>query len=104
MQLVSKTELPRIKHRTATLVFFFLSGFGYSTWASRIPAIQQKLHLNEAQLGIALLAAPLGVLVTVPFTSNLLNRYSSKSIMIFGAVFYNITLGVLGLSTNLWQL
>lgn len=104
MQLVSKKELPRIKHRTATIVYFFLSGFGYSTWASRIPGIQQQLHINEAQLGTALLASPIGVLVTVPFTSNLLNRYSSKSIMIFGAVFYNLMLALLAFTTQLWQL
>jgi MFS family permease len=104
MELVSKTQLPRIKHRTATLVYFFLSGFGYSTWASRIPAIQQQLHINEAQLGTALLAAPLGVLVTVPFTSNMLNRYSSKSIMIFGAVFYNLMLALLAFTVKPWQL
>ena len=104
MQLISKTQLPRIKHRTATLVYFFLSGFGYSTWASRIPGIQQQLHINEAQLGAALLAAPIGVLVTVPFTSNLLNRYSSKSIMIIGALFYNIMLALLAFTTQLWQL
>ena len=104
MELVSKTQLPRIKHRTATLVYFFLSGFGYSTWASRIPAIQQQLHINEAQLGTALLAAPFGVLVTVPFTSNLLNKYSSKSIMIFGAVFYNLMLACLAFTTHFWEL
>ncbi len=104
MQLVSKTQLPRIKHRTATLVYFFLSGFGYSTWASRIPAIQQQLHINEAQLGTALLAAPVGVLVTLPFTSNLLNKYSSKSIMIFGAVFYNVMLALLAFIAQPWQL
>lgn len=104
MELVSKTPLPRIKHRTATLVYFFLSGFGYSTWASRIPAIQLQLHINEAQLGTALLAAPLGVLVTVPFTSNLLNKYSSKSVMIFGAVFYNLMLALLAFTRKPWEL
>jgi MFS family permease len=104
MELVSKTQLPRIKHRTATLVYFFMSGFGYSTWASRIPAIQQQLHINDAQLGTALLAAPIGVLVTVPFTSNLLNKYSSKSIMIFGAVFYNIMLALLAFAKQPWEL
>jgi MFS family permease len=104
MELVSKKELPRIKHRTAVIVYFFLSGFGYSTWASRIPGIQQQLHINEAELGTALLAAPIGVLVTVPFTSNLLNKYSSKSIMIFGAIFYNVMLALLAFTTQLWQL
>lgn len=104
MQLVSKATLPRVKHRIATLVYFFMSGFGYATWASRIPTIQAQLHLNEAQLGTALFAAPVGILVTVPFTSSLLNRYSSKSIMIFGAIFYNAVLGILGYITQPWQL
>ena len=104
MQLVSKATLPRVKHRAATLVYFFMSGFGYSTWASRIPTIQAQLHLNEAQLGTALFAAPVGILVTVPFTSSLLNRYSSKSVMIFGAIFYNAVLGILGFISQPWQL
>src|SRR4051794_10737371 len=104
MQLVSKRQLPRIKHRTAALVYFFLSGFGYATWASRIPTIQQHLHLNEAELGTALLAAPVGIVFTVPFTSNLLTRYSSKSIMILGGIAYSIVLAALSVVTNLWQL
>jgi len=104
MELVSKTQLPRIKHRTAALVYFFISGFGYSTWACRIPAIQHQLTINEAQLGTALLAAPIGILATVPFTSNLLNKYSSKSIIIVGAVLYAIVLSLLSFVTQLWQL
>lgn len=104
MELVSKTQLPRIKHRTAALVYFFISGFGYSTWACRIPAIQHQLNLNEAQLGTALLAAPLGIITTVPFTSNLLNKYSSKSIIIVGAVLYAFILALLSFATALWQL
>src|SRR6188768_662116 len=104
MELVSKTQLPSIKHRTAALVFFFISGFGYSTWACRIPAIQHQLNINEAQLGTALLAAPIGILVMVPFTSNLLNKYSSKSIIIIGAVLYAIVLSLLSFVTQLWQL
>ena len=91
-------------YRIATTIFFFISGFGYSTWASRIPAFQQMLHLNEKQLGYLLLAAPIGVLVTVPFTGKLLSAYSSKSITLFGAVFYNIVLGLLAFTTQIWQL
>ncbi len=91
-------------YRIATTLFFFISGFGYSTWASRIPAFQQQLHLSDAKLGTLLLASPIGVLVTVPFTGKLLNMYSSKSITLFGAVFYNIVLGLLAFTTKVWQL
>ncbi len=103
MNLTSTYTSPR-SFRIATTIFFFISGFGYSTWASRIPAFQQMLHLNEKQLGYLLLAAPIGVLVTLPFTGKLLSVYSSKSITLFGAVFYNIVLGLLAFATQIWQL
>lgn len=103
MNLTSTYTSPR-SYRIATTIFFFISGFGYSTWASRIPAFQQMLHLNEKQLGYLLLAAPIGVLVTVPFTGKLLSVYSSKSITLFGAIFYNIVLCMLAFATQIWQL
>ncbi len=103
MNLLTSTRSPRT-YRIATTLFFFISGFGYSTWASRIPAIQQQLHLSDADLGKLLLASPIGVLVTVPVTGKLLSKYSSKSITLFGAIFYNIVLGLLAFTTQIWQL
>jgi MFS family permease len=89
--------------RIANAVFFFISGFGYTTWASRIPSIQRQLHLNEAQLGLALFALPVGLMATMPVTGWLLSRFSSSRIMLFGAVFFNITLGLLGYAGHFWQ-
>ena len=103
MNLQGKPYSPRT-YRIATTIFFFISGFGYATWASRIPAFQQQLRLSDRDLGMLLLAAPIGVLVTVPFTGKLLSRYSSKSITLFGAVFYNLVLGLLAFTTQMWQL
>jgi hypothetical protein len=37
-------------YRIANTVFFFVSGFGYSSWASRIPDIKTQLDLTEAQV------------------------------------------------------
>lgn len=89
--------------RIATAAFFFVSGFGYTTWASRIPAIQHQLNLNEAQLGAALFALPVGLLVTMPITGRLLSRYSSSRIMVFGALFFNLMLGLLGYAAHYWE-
>jgi len=89
--------------RIAAAIFFFISGFGYTTWASRIPSIQRDLHLNEAQLGIALFALPVGLLATMPLTGKLLSRFSSSAIMLFGAVFFNLCLALLGYATQFWQ-
>lgn len=89
--------------RIATAVFFFISGFGYTTWASRIPSIQHQLNLNEAQLGAALFALPVGLMATMPVTGRLLGRYSSSRIMLFGALFFNLMLGLLGYAVHYWE-
>jgi MFS family permease len=89
--------------RIANAVFFFVSGFGYTTWASRIPSIQQSLHLNEAQLGAALFALPIGLMATMPVTGRLLSTFSSSRIMLVGAVAFNLMLGLLGFTTLYWQ-
>ena len=98
--LLAKT--PR-QIRIANAAFFFISGFGYTTWASRIPSIQQSLHLNEAQLGAALFAMPIGLMATMPITSRLLANFSSSRIMIIGAVAFNLALGLLGFTSLYWQ-
>lgn len=90
--------------RLATSVFFFISGFGYATWASRIPSIQQHLHLNEAQLGALLLAMPVGLIVTLPVTGKLLGHFESRMIMFIGALVFNFLLGLPGFVVNTLQL
>jgi MFS family permease len=90
--------------RIAVAVFFFVSGFGFSTWASRIPTIQQQLHLNEAQLGAVLFALPAGLMTTLPFTGFLLRRFSSRYIMLTGALLFNVMLCLTGFTSQTWQL
>jgi MFS family permease len=97
------TALSPRKMRIANAVFFFISGFGYTTWTSRIPDLQQQLHLNKAQLGAALFALPIGLFVTLPFTSRLLSAFSSNRIMLIGALAFNVMLALVGFSNMYWQ-
>ena len=90
--------------RLAIAVYFFVSGFGFATWAARIPAMQQHLGLNEAQLGAVLLAFPAGLMLTLPVTRRLFQHFSSRQMMLVGAVCYNLALGLLGLADHPWQL
>ncbi|MFL9485655.1 MFS transporter [Chitinophagaceae bacterium LWZ2-11] len=91
------------KIRAGVGAFFFVSGFGFATWASRIPALQQKMHLNDAQLGSTLFAMPLGLMLTLPLTSYLLGKYSSRYIMLIGSSMYALLLCILGFVTQTWQ-
>jgi len=100
----SLPESSPARTRMMVTVFFFVSGFGFSTWASRIPTIQQQLHLNEAQLGIVLFAMPIGLMATLPVTGVLLSRFDSRRIMMIGAVLFNLMLCGIGFATRTWQL
>ncbi|MRG44758.1 MFS transporter [Chitinophaga sp. SYP-B3965] len=90
--------------RIAIALFFFLSGFGFSSWASRIPDLQHRLQLNNAELGIVLFALPVGLFCTMPVTGILLQRFSSSRIMFIGALAFNGMLSLLGFVTSVWQL
>ncbi len=92
------------KVRVMVTIFFFVSGFGFSTWASRIPTIQQQMHLNEAQLGAVLFALPVGLMATLPLTGVLLSRFDSRRIMMIGALLFNIMLCGIGFASYPWQL
>ncbi|MDI9365775.1 MAG: MFS transporter [Flavobacterium sp.] len=102
MSVSTHTSSPK-QLRYGVAAFFFVSGFGFASWASRIPTLQQKLHLNDAQLGTALFAAPLGLIITLPITGIFLQKYSSRYIMLIGSILYNVLLFSLGFVTNNWQ-
>lgn len=97
------TRSPK-QYRIGAAIFFFLSGIGYSTWASRIPSIKAQLHLNDAQLGTALFALPVGLMLTMPFTTWLLSRYSSRAIILIGSCFLSFILALIGFADSYWQL
>ncbi|MGO1339771.1 MAG: MFS transporter, partial [Cellulosimicrobium funkei] len=39
---------------------FFLNGFNFATWASRLPAVRDSLGFTEAQMGLLLLFMAVG--------------------------------------------
>jgi MFS family permease len=90
--------------RIAVKTFFFISGFVFASWASRIPSIQQKLQLNDAQLGSLLFALPVGLLTSMPLTAYLIGRFSSRSILLFGVLSYILLLASLGQADTFWQM
>lgn len=92
------------KYRIATSVFFFIAGLTFSTWASRIPAIQTKLHLSDAGLGGVLFALPAGLMTSLPVSGWLVSRFGSRPMVIVGSVFYPLILLMLGSSTSVLQL
>jgi MFS family permease len=62
----------------ATYVAFIFTGFSFASWASRIPQVRDRLHLNPAQLGLVLLAIAAGSLISLPLSGTIVGRYGSR--------------------------
>jgi len=88
------------KHRFFLSLFFFISGFTFATWASRIPTIKAIFNFNEAELGSLLLAMPVGSLIGLPISGWLVSRFNSRVPL---AVAYGVNtcaLALIGFTSN----
>src|ERR1700730_12408426 len=91
-------------HRIAVSSFFFLAGICFASWASRIPDIQAKLHLNSAALGGILLCLPVGLLTSLPVAGFMVAKYGSRIMVMLAAILYAGTLPMLGFAASATQL
>ncbi|UOB17912.1 MFS transporter [Abyssalbus ytuae] len=90
--------------RISLSVYFFLSGFCFSTWASRIPTIKDMFHLNEAELGNMLLAMPISSLLGLPISGWLVSKFDSRTPLLFSFIFFSLSLLLIGYSTSIVML
>lgn len=101
---VLTTHQNRVSIRLAVTVFFFTQGICFASWASRIPDIKVLLGLNDAQLGTILFALPAGLMTSLPLSGWLVTRFGSRRMLLVGATLYTLTLVVIGLVADRWQL
>jgi MFS family permease len=72
--------------RVALLVYFGMFGLADGVWLARLPAVKEHLGLSDARLGVALLAAPVGLVVVAAFADRLIDRFGSARPTAAGAV------------------
>ncbi|WP_067495302.1 MFS transporter [Actinoplanes sp. TFC3] len=76
---------------------FAALGFQYSTWAARIPAITERLDLSAAEVGVLLLAAGVGAVVSFPLVPKLMAAYGSRRLAV--AAVFVLVAALAGLAT-----
>lgn len=86
--------------RVSISLFFFFYGFVFATWASRIPNIQQQLHLTETTLGAVLLSMPVGSFLTLPFSGYFTSKLGSRRVVIAASLIYALLLLCIGYAPN----
>jgi MFS family permease len=62
----------------ATYIAFLGAGFGFASWASRIPQVKERLGLDPSQLGLVLLAIAGGSVLALPLSGPVVTRYGSR--------------------------
>jgi MFS family permease len=88
------------KHRVFLSTFFFMSGFSFATWASRIPTIKMAFGFNDAELGSILLAMPVGSLIGLPISGWLVSRYDSRVPLTVGYALNSVAMALIGFTHN----
>jgi MFS family permease len=97
--------MPRIsdpfrREQTAIATLFFLLGFQYATWASRLPAIAVRLHITTVGIGILLLACGVGGASSFPLVAFLIRKLGSRRVSCFSALFLALCLPLLILAPS----
>ena len=92
------------KQRLALSIFFFLLGFCFASWASRIPSIKSNFDFNEAELGNLLLAMPISSLIGLPISGWLVSKFNSRKPLFASFVVFAISLLGIGYATSLEEL
>jgi MFS family permease len=65
--------------RAAITVVFFVNGALFASWASRIPALSDRVGATTGVLGLTLLAPAAGALIAMPVVGRLLPGRSSRT-------------------------
>lgn len=70
------------------MLIFFLQPIAFGAWLPRIPDVQQRLGLGPAELAVALLGMPVGILLTLPFAGRFVAWIGGRATILYGfAVF-----------------
>ncbi len=102
--ILMNEQLKIKRARRAVLLIFLVCGIGLSSWAPMVPFAKIRLGLNDADLGVVLLALGAGAIFTMPLSGFLINKYGSRLITLIAAFVIAALLPLLLLTTSSYQL
>ncbi|WP_369182295.1 MFS transporter [Streptomyces sp. Y1] len=74
------------RSQLAIAALFFVLGFQYASWVSRVPALKARLGLGEAQIGLLLMTCGIGAAVSFPLVAALMRRFGSRLLSVLSAL------------------
>ncbi len=71
----------------AVFAVFFLNGFNFASWASRLPAVRSGLDFSKADMGLLLLFIAVGSILALPLSGLVVQRLGApRAVVGFAAV------------------
>jgi MFS family permease len=77
-----------LRNRIAVKIAFFINGFVFANWVSRLPRIQELYHADNGTIGLVLLGSSLGAVGAMPFTGWAIIKNGSRRITLFALIMY----------------
>ncbi|MCL2666560.1 MAG: MFS transporter [Micrococcales bacterium] len=89
---------------SAVFAVFFACGWGFASWAARLPAVRDGLGLRPDQMGVLLLVASAGSLVALPMSGLVVQRWGARRTVGVAAVGYAVVLTLVATGVQLGAL
>lgn len=77
---------------------FGLNSIVFGNWVTRIPDVKERIGLSDTDLGLALLGAPIGAILVIPFAGWLISKFKIGRTSWVSAVLHFISLIFLSLA------
>ena len=81
----------------ATYAVFIASGIAFASWASRIPQVRDRLHLDPSELGLVLLAMAAGSVIALPLSGVIIGDFGSRWTVRTTALLVAVAMAVISL-------
>lgn len=95
--------VPR-RARVATAIVFAVHAAVFAAWTPHIPAVKDRLELNDGTLGLTLLGAPVGSVVAMLLVGRWVARWGSRRVVLAMFLGYGVASPLLGLAWEPWAL
>jgi MFS family permease len=79
---------------------YFMAGIGISAWAITVPFTKIRFGLNDATLGLILLAPGIGGILAMPLAGLAVARYGSRNILLISGIIFGIVLPLLTIAPS----
>lgn len=79
---------------------FTCNSFMFGNWVTRIPDVKSALNLTDADLGLALLGAPVGALCIMPLSGWVISRLQLGRTLVVSSLVHMLSLPLLALASG----